>query len=126
MYKKLWIHVIHAAIEVSTQLCMFRLLKIKVVERLHTGRILLLLKGYCILRANSAQYGAGGASSAKRTEDERDHIYLFIYLFILCYLFGAMKSVWTAPRVQFDPRFGVGVVRASRLMRRASFPNPKP
>ena len=30
-----------------------------------------------------------------------------------CYI--SMKSVWTAPRVQFDPGFGVGIVGASRL-----------
>ena len=43
------------------------------------------------------------ASSVKRTRDEAVRF---------CYgcLFGAMKSVWTAPRVQFDPGFGVGII----------------
>ena len=46
----------------------------------------------------SAQYGTEGASSTKRTWDEA--------------VFFSMKSVWTAPRVQFDPGFGVGIVGA--------------
>ena len=57
----------------------------------------------------SAQYGAKGASSAKRTRDKAVQF---------CYgcSFLSMKSVWTALRVQFDPGFGVGIGGASRLV----------
>ena len=36
-------------------------------------------------------------------------------IFFGCSFFFSLKSVWTAPRVQFDPGFGVGIGGAARL-----------
>ena len=53
--------------------------------------------------------GVNVAPTVKRTRDEAVQF---------CYgcSFLSMKSVWTAPRVQFDPGFGVGIGGASCLV----------
>ena len=55
-----------------------------------------------------------------------------VSIFFGCSFFFSLMSVWTAPRVQFDPGFGVSTGGASRLaalspkavMPRPAFDNP--